>query len=390
MVSNRRNKTASWILSAVMGAFCCSCVQDDPADAADAELTGNGQAIEVSGEVADEDVEAQQVSALIGASIERVFLDAEAQRLLDVADSLKRDPQNCYSREEISDDEYRYDFDDCDNTDGIMIVEKLESGVVVATFQSTFSINQVGIVGSLAFDGQGRLSYQIYHCDGEGQPGTPLVVTDLVDDVASDVTVDGRAAVTIIDAELAVWGVGTSDDGTTRSNFSLGSSSSTATSTQPATALTWDLPRRDCDCPGDGIIWYERSRLLVDGVTVDLDDFERNPDGEDDYPEYNVPINLTVAGALTLDVTGCGYFEADFDADIDVSVDLERPDLVTGLQAACGQNLLSDDACDRIESFLNKDRNANIEINVSIPDTRLDDLAHSRLEARFDRSICGS
>ena len=392
MFDRRRHKTISWILCLTVSAILCACAEDDTdTQGTEDVIGGSAAALEVSGEVTEGDAEAQQVSSLVGASIERVFLDAEAQRLLEVTDSLKRDPQDCYSREEIEDDKYRYDFDDCDNTEGLLYIEKLESGLVVATFDSTFMINQVGIVGSLTFDGQGRLVYEIYNSTPQGGHGAALVVTDNIEDTTSDVTVDGKAAIAILDSELSVWGTGTSNDGTTVTSFSLGYTTSSGPATDaPATALTWDLPRRNCDCPNDGVIWYQQSKLLVDGVTVDLDDFERNPDGEDDYPEFNVPIDLEVSGALTLDVTGCGTFEADFNAGIDVSIDLERGDLVAGKNLACGgdNQVLSDEACNAIGRLL--DRQLDIDINVSIPDTRLDDLARARLDERFDRSICGA
>lgn len=374
----------------LVGSALLACGDDAVSGETDGELVGSADTEEATGDVSSLTAETQAVGALLGASIERVFLDTEALLLLGITETNKRANQDCYEREDVGALEYRYDFDDCPNTDGHMTVKQIPVGLVVATFEGDFTINQVGIVGSLALEREGvvRTAYTVTDSEVDGEGRSPLVVTDLVAETSSDVTVDGHVEASLLGGELAIWGAGVSDDGTTETSFLFGASSSNASSSdQPATALVWDLPRRDCDCPNDGTMWYEATTLAVDGVTVDLDDYQRNDDGEDDFAPFEVPIDVSVSGELALNVTGCGTFEADFNADIDVSVDLGRTPLVEGLDIACDRGDLASSACDRIRSYL--DRQANIDINVSIPDTRLDDVAREALDARFDRSICG-
>lgn len=372
-----------------------ACVDEERADDAapdeEMELIESGLSSDASGDVDAGSVDMQEASYMVGASLERVLSDGDAQMLLGADDTLiERLSPACYTKDEIDTWTLEFDFEDCDDTNGHVLVNRIESGLVVVTFESDFTINDISVVGSLAFERvtTERVTYAMYNSDGEGVRGPAIVVTNPGEEGAKNVFVEGTTTLAALDAEFVLWADGMGQDATSTHEFVLGGDNLTQMNgtEPPLTALTWDLPRRNCECPTDGRMFFQATKILIDGVTVDLDNFERVSNQSDDFPEFSIPLDLSVIGNATIDVVGCGEFAVDFDAGIDVSVDIPRGEILTAAATACSNGTLDGVVCDGLDGRI-RNRVAS-RVNVTIPDLQQDEAARRSLGDRFDRSIC--
>ena len=214
----------------------------------------------------------------------------------------------------------------------------------------------------------------------------PLIVTDdLGKGTEHDVLFTGHIKLDFLDTAWKLWGSGTETNGGKAHGLVLGGTTpgSVSGSTPPINALGWDLPRRSCDCPQSGVLFFE-TKVHVDEVVFDLDKFQK--DTEDDFPSYTFPVSVDATGAATVTFTGCGTFSSDFTADFDVTVNASKTDLRARLDTLCNAGELSQTVCTLVKGGLQLLKS---KVSIEVKDGQLDDILDGDLRARFDKGICG-
>ena len=366
-------------------------IGDDVEFAFEIGSSGESESVEVDGS----DEQATVVSN-VGGALGVVLSVDDAVTLL--GGQAEKDGLTCASTTQQPDDELLITFTDCDHLSGSVTMVRdtdADPTITYVTFENDFAIGDSdidGVIHITAVDGE-ILTYAVEAGDGVGEPNSDddIVVTDQ-DDVVTGIFFSGYFKLNVIGTTWSLWGTGTSRKGAAIRTLVLGGVSvgEVSQTAPPSSALIWDLPRRNCDCPVAGTLMYE-TLLPITTATIDFDRFKDPNDGGNDFRSFSVGgLTAEFSGKAVVVFTECGELTATFEAGLDVSVNVGREKIVTRLAELCadGSDSGFTDAQCRVLNWAAGKIDSTRGLDVEIPDLQLNGALLDAIDQRFDRGIC--
>lgn len=296
-------------------------------------------------------------------------------------------PLSCASRTDQGNGAFMLDMSGCDNLTGKILVETDRVGLdrlVMLSFQDDFKQGDDDVDGQLRFLGVTGKSglFTMRTEDANGQTA-PISVTRGPGDVR-DIEFKGYLHLDVTKG-WQMWGTGTAKRGNVSHDRIIGGTTASAVSgtTAPITALTWEFPRRTCECPISGTAKLG-TKLTISSVSLDLDDFQ--DDANDDFPTLTIPVSVDASGSATVTFNGCGVYSHSFTATADVSVDLTGAKIKSVVDSKCASGDLNAQQCDRLTRAINA--LGSKTITVKLAQKLLDAVAKKTLDADFNPSRC--
>ena len=309
----------------------------------------------------------------------------------------EKDGLACASTTQLPDDELQITFTQCDHLAGSVTMMRdtdVDPPITYVTFEDDFAVGARdvdGMVHITAVDGE-ILTYAVETGNGEGDPDPDdeISVRD-EDDVVAGVFFSGHFKLNIIGTSWALWGAGTSRASDVIRSLILGGVTPSAVTgtTQPTSALVWDLPRRNCDCPIAGTLFFATVVPIIT-ATIDFDRFKVPSDTENDFRSFSVDgLTAELSGEATDVFTECGELSATFDAGLDVTVNVSRTKLINRLAELCADSDsgFTDLECRALNWAAGK-IHAGRGLDVEVPDLQLNGALIDAIDERFDRGIC--
>ena len=313
-----------------------------------ADIEDSSVSLYTEGAVDDASVDSEAAVALIGDAVAMTVSDERSMSMLEGAPELPPDIgyRACWDAERIDSSTLEIDFDPCvdHGIAGLVTVTWDGQGHATLAFDDdSFRLHGHDVDGTLHMDRESvhPLEMSVYTADD-----APLGV--YMADAARrvEISLEGtltasrtRGEATLIAlGETSIWD--NADDDTAddeevflASNaFVIGGDSAENMGDDP---LTWDMPFDECFRASEGTIVSE-SRVELDEVTIDLDDYVRTGDDAFLPTEFTVQ-DVVFDGQLSIEYTGeCGQTEACFHAnDIEATIPLDKENVIEVIGAAC-------------------------------------------------------
>lgn len=371
-------RTPKYLLFALL--FACGtvgCVDEEDSLASDgdidvapaveeyAQMMEEGLVTISSAAVENDFVESGYPMSAISASLKIVLSNIDVADLIDLRDlpagSFLDPSQACFdvSRAGLS---VEFDFSGCTDyglAGKITVAKKITgllAGPLVITFKDGFAIKDVALDGSFGLTriAGKKLTFNAFTAAVDGERGTPITVQYLSKDLTATARFDGKVKISLIPAEILLWGIAsTSFEGVTSTLYVGGVSEDEVTgNVPPRDAVAFKVIPFDCYCPSRGVM-SGNVTLDIGDVSFDLDDF--TPDnGTDDYPEFVIPVDIQSSYTATVRFKDCGLMKVMINVEdetpIDFSVGIDV--ILQALETAHGKGLIPDDLFTQMKAII--------------------------------------
>lgn len=248
------------------------------------------------------------------------------------------------------------DFDGCDSASGTIRVSHSSGNQLSLSFEDDFEANGVDLDGVIYAD-----------LDVRGREGAVSGALTYDEALALDFSI----GVQIGDERIAAWGeVAVSAD--SEGHVAIGSEEA---------PLVWEA---GCYCPASGAL-AAGAAVVVDSVTIDLDDLVDPDDGTDDYDPVEIAIEaveVSVDMVVTFAET-CGDQAVSVEAE-DISITAATADLEAVTDPLCDAGELDESRCTQLAIAYARDGE---EITIDISASELAESAEAALQEAVD-ALC--
>ena len=354
-------------------------------------------AVAYSAALTPDTIAAHQMSNMFLASVAIVSSDEK------VGDQLNTDGEGpgftptgdfeCWSRPQFPMWSFDISFEPCVKQfamSGGVTIEDHPSGPLLFGYNN-FTVDERTLGGTLAFDTRDAVDapmhWRTYNTDSTNpSPANPVQLGITTEGFTSGASWDGATQVDLQNRELTSWGVLTLRPGNRDFTIVHGGRTAADVPTDeaaPAGAVGNSLTWQTCRCPTSGLSTYELDIQYTE-LTFDLDSLEQVDDGVDD-PEVIIDVEHTVSATATLNYTGCGEYDVDFEGDA-TSFTVDNDAVSAYLSYLCDIAAIPADRCLGVVQGARDVGDFTVEVSRE----EVLAVAQTTVEENFDKTWCQS